>query len=334
MKAPQFWYTAPGVTSWQSIILRPLSLLYQNATKRGVAKPTLIRASCPAICVGNLNAGGTGKTPTVIALAEEASALGASSVIVSRGYGGALKGPVHVDAKRHKAREVGDEPLLLSAFASTIVANERVDGAALAETLKPDLILLDDGFQDPSVEKTKSLVVVDAEKGFGNGLCIPAGPLREPVAQGLRRADAILSIGAKTAQDNFAKLWKGQIPCPHATAKLKPLATGMDWSKEKYVAFAGIGHPEKFFKTLNDLGANLVHKEALADHAELSTALLKRLKIKAKDAGAQLVTTEKDAARLPQNLRTEVLTLPVRLAVDDRMFLRKFVQEALAATTS
>ena len=239
-----------------------------------------------------------------------------------------------MDAKRHKAREVGDEPLLLSAFASTIVANERVDGAALAETLKPDLILLDDGFQDPSVEKTKSLVVVDAEKGFGNGLCIPAGPLREPVAQGLRRADAILSIGAKTAQDNFAKLWKGQIPCLHATAELRPLATGMDWSKEKYVAFAGIGHPEKFFKTLNDLGANLVHKEALADHAEPSTALLKRLKIMANEAGAQLVTTEKDAVRLPQNFRTEVLTLPVRLAVDDRMFLRKFVQDALAATTS
>ena len=100
------------------------------------------------------------------------------------------------------------------------------------------------------------------KKGFGNGLCIPAGPLREPVAQGLRRADAILSIGAKTAQDSFAKLWKAQIPCPHATARLNPLATGVDWSKEKCVAFAGIGHPEKFFKTLDDLGANLVHKEA------------------------------------------------------------------------
>ncbi len=334
MKAPQFWYTPPGVKSWQSIILSPLSCVYQNASKRHVAKPTLIKASCPVICVGNLNAGGTGKTPTVIALAEETSALGASPVIVSRGYGGAMKGPVHVDTKRHKAREVGDEPLLLSAFASTIVAKERVDGTALAETLKPDLILLDDGFQDPSIEKTKSLIVVDAEKGFGNGLCIPAGPLREPVAQGLRRADAVLSIGAKTAQDSFAKLWKAQIPCPHATARLNPLATGMDWSKEKCVAFAGIGHPEKFFKTLDDLGANLVHKEALGDHAELSNALLKRLKIMANDAGAQLVTTEKDAARLPQGFRTEVLTLPVRLAVDDRIFLREFVQDALTATTS
>ena len=108
----------------------------------------------------------------------------------------------------------------------------------------------------------------------------------------------------------------------------------MNWSKEKYVAFAGIGHPEKFFKTLDDLGANLVHKEELADHAELSTALFKRLKIMANDAGAQLVTTEKDAARLPQAFRTEVLTLPVRLALDDKMFLRKFVQDALAATTS
>lgn len=334
MKAPKFWYTAPGATSWQSIILRPLSLLYQNATVRRVAKPALVKANCPVICVGNLNAGGTGKTPTVIALTEEASALRTSPVIVSRGYGGAMKGPVLVDASRHKAHEVGDEPLLLSAFASTIVAADRVDGIALAQTLKPDFILLDDGFQDSSVRKTKSIVVVDAEKGFGNGLCIPAGPLRETVTQGLQRADAIVSIGPKMKQDSFATRWKGLIPCPHVTASLNPLATGIDWSKEKYVAFAGIGHPEKFFKTLYDLGAKLVHQEALTDHAELSTALLNRLKTLASDANAHLVTTEKDAVRLPQSFRTEVLTLPVRLAVDDRMFLRKFLQDALSSGAS
>ena len=334
MKAPRFWYNAPFVTSWKSTMLRPLSRLYQNATARRVVKPALVRASCPVICVGNLNAGGTGKTPTVIALGEEAFALGVSPVIISRGYGGALKGPVRVDPSRHKAQEVGDEPLLLSAFASTIVAKDRVDGIALAETLKPDLILLDDGFQDPSVEKTKSLVVVDAKKGFGNGLCIPAGPLREPVAQGLLRADAIMSIGPKTTQDSFAALWTGQIPCPHITAALNPLATGVDWSKEKYVAFAGIGHPEKFFKTLDNLGARLVHREVLSDHAKLSTALLKRLKTIANVEDAQLVTTEKDAVRLPQSFRSEIVTLPVRLFVDDRMFLRKFLQDALSSSVS
>ena len=152
MKAPEFWYTVPGKASLQSILLRPLSLLYQNATARRVAKPVEYFADCPVICVGNLNAGGTGKTPTVIALAQEACSFGAKPVILSRGYGGTLQGPVQVDASRHSAQEVGDEPLLLSAFASTIVCKLRVEGMKAAEELKPDLIILDDGFQDPSVQ--------------------------------------------------------------------------------------------------------------------------------------------------------------------------------------
>ena len=329
MKAPEFWYTVPGKASLQSILLRPLSLLYQNATARRVAKPVEYFADCPVICVGNLNAGGTGKTPTVIALAQEACSLGAKPVILSRGYGGTLQGPVQVDASRHSAQEVGDEPLLLSAFASTIVCKLRVEGMKAAEELKPDLIILDDGFQDPSVQKTKSLVVVDAEKGFGNGFCIPAGPLREPVKTGLARADAVMSLGTNHAQTEFAKLWKNDIPCPHITAELAPLTTGMDWTEGNFVAFAGIGHPEKFFKTLEHLGATLIHKEALSDHATLSSALLKRLKYMAEENAAQLVTTEKDAVRLPQSFRAEVLSLPVRLRVDDALFLRQFVKDAL-----
>ena len=138
-----------------------------------------------------------------------------------------------------------------------------------------------------------------------------------------------MSLGTNHAQTAFAKLWKNDIPCPHITAALAPLTTGMDWTEGNYVAFAGIGHPEKFFKTLEHLGATLIHKEALSDHATLSSALLKRLKYRAEENAAQLVTTEKDAVRLPQSFRTEVLSLPVRLLVDDALFLRQFVKDAL-----
>ncbi len=309
MRAPGFWYAPPG---WASGVLAPLGWAYAKATARRVAAPGY-RAGVPVICIGNLNVGGTGKTPTAIALIERLTARGKPVAVVSRGYGGSLSGPVQVTTQ--SAAQVGDEPLLLSAFAPTFIARDRAAAVRLAEASGAQVILLDDGFQNPAVTKDLALIVVDAAMGFGNGRCLPAGPLREPVATGMQRADLVLSIGDPAAQASFNARWP--LAKPVIPAELHPLAMGMDWHGARVIAFAGIGNPAKFFATLRGEGAQVLRAVALDDHQPLSDALIARLQLEAVAKGAQLVTTEKDAVRLPQRFRTEVLTLAVRLRLPD-----------------
>ena len=325
MQQPRFWRRPPGALAKA---LRPLSALWQWLGARRMARGPWHRLPVPVICVGNINIGGTGKTPAVIALAERLKARGVKVHVISRGHGGSETGPLRVDPRRHDAARVGDEPLLIAAFCDTWVARDRHAGARAALAAGAEAILLDDGFQNPSLAKSASIVVVDAVAGFGNGLVVPAGPLREPLETGLQRADLLLAIGPKAARRALAARWPLPPGLPMAGAALEPLPTGQDWQGQKVLAFAGIGHPEKFFATLRALGAEIVQAEALSDHQPLTLGLMKRLEADAFFKGAQMVTTEKDATRLPEDYKLRVTTLPVRLQSDDWEAIDRVLEKA------
>ncbi len=326
MQAPKFWRKS----KWHplAVALAPLGWVYGMATARRLRQGPWEKLSMPVICVGNINAGGTGKTPTVIALAGFLSERGVVAHVVSRGYGGRVKGPLRVDEMAHTADEVGDEPLLMAAFAPTWVAKDRALGAKAAIAAGAEVILLDDGFQNPALHKDLSIIVVDAAVGFGNGRVLPAGPLREKVAAGLKRGDAIVSIGPKKAQVALGAEWPRIASLPRLQAALKPLQMGMDWQDARVLAFAGIGRPEKFFQSLKQAGAEIVASHSFADHAPYSTAVLQRLLKEAAQKGAQLVTTEKDAARLPASFRPQILAFPVRLVFEDNTQLETLLKGA------
>lgn len=313
MRAPDFWWRRQ--LTFTARLLAPLGSLYGRIVL-GRMEREGTRASVPVICIGNPVSGGAGKTPAAIEIARLLMLSGRRPVFLTRGYGGDEHGPIEVDSMTHAADDVGDEALLLARAAPCVVARDRAAGAALAAKCG-DVIVMDDGFQNPSLSKDISFLVVDSEVGTGNGLCIPAGPLRAPIEPQLARADAVILVGDGKAGDWLAKRRRP----PVLRARLVPDAKAAAHLKgKKVLAFAGIGRPQKFAGTLKGLGAKVVRLAAFPDHHVFTEADARALIEEAEAGGLMLVTTEKDRARLEgsglDDLANASIALPVRMAFD------------------
>lgn len=312
-RAPEFWANPPEHPGWQARALAPAAWLWRLGAWARARRGRPRRAGVPVICVGNLTAGGAGKTPMVHALAARLSAAGHRPHLLSRGYRGRIPGPHRVDPNRDSAAEVGDEALLLAADAPTWVARDRVGGARAAEAAGASVVVMDDGYQDPALVKDASILVVDAVQGFGNGRMIPAGPLRESVVAGLARADLTVLIGSRCQRSRALERWPALDRVSPLGAEIVPVRTGLELSGAPVLAFAGLGRPEKFFTTLEAMGARLIGAEPFPDHHRYPQPVLRRLLTRARESGAMLVTTEKDAVRLPHAFRREVVVVQVML---------------------
>jgi tetraacyldisaccharide 4'-kinase len=324
MREPGFWH---GPSSLNSHLLKPLAALYGAIAAKRLRRSGL-NAGIPVLCVGNYHVGGAGKTPTVLALAKLLRELGETPVVLSRGYGGKLRGPVKVDPDRHAASDVGDEPLMLANRLPVVVARKRAEGVTLARAQNASVILMDDGFQSPAVVKDASLIVIDSERGLGNGQVFPAGPLRAPLRPQLARTDALIIVGGGAAAVAVAAEIAAQGK-PVLRAYLKPDAAQVaELRGQRVLAFAGIGDPARFFNTLRASGIDVIRERAFADHHPYAQGEIEGLIAEAKRDALMLVTTEKDLARL-RSWAQQIVPFPVTLEFDDAALMRKFVADRL-----
>lgn len=335
MRAPGFWWHAPP--SALARLLQPLGTLYGAITLKRMRRPGAV-AGIPVICIGNFVAGGAGKTPTTLALAARLAAMSETPFALTRGYGGTLSGPLRVEAARYSATDVGDEPLLLAAQLPTIVARERPAGAALAREAGASLVLMDDGLQNPSLHKDLRLAVVDGAVGVGNALCLPAGPLRAPLAGQFEQVDALVIIGDGTAGDHVAAqaLTIGKRVL---RARLEPqIDIQAELAGLSVLAVSGIGRPEKFAATLRAAGARLAGKRAFGDHHAYSAEDVAALIAEAKEKACHVAVTEKDMVKLaplwPVAERSLLLCVPVTLVFEDEAALDTLLRSALAKARS
>ncbi len=321
-RAPAFWDRPPGLTAG---LLAPFAEIWEatGRLKHTLSRP--YRSPVPVLCVGNLVAGGAGKTPVALSIAGRLIARGIGVHALLRGYGGVLKGPVLVDPRRHDAAAAGDEALLYARAMPTWVARDRAEGARAARAAGARLILLDDGLQNPGIAKTLSLLVVDAAFGFGNGRVIPAGPLRESLKRGLRRVEAAVLIGDGPAPSELPA------SLPILRARLTP-KRGKHFAGHAVVAFAGIGRPQKFFATLEALGASLVKTRAFPDHHRYRPREIEALVRSASEVGAMVVTTAKDIVRVPLSLRDAIEVLEVEILWEDPAALDRLLEPVLTAS--
>jgi tetraacyldisaccharide 4'-kinase len=345
MKSPSFWYPknkSAAAAALPRLLLSPIAALYSLGARIRQRMTPPERVSVPVICIGNFTAGGAGKTPVAIALYEQLSELGETPHFLSRGYGGHEVGPTAVDYEHHTATDVGDEPLLLSQHGPAWVSADRVAGAFAAEQAGASVILLDDGFQNPTLHKDMSLLVVDTGAGIGNEAVIPAGPLREPLFRAMARTSAIVALSSDGAVKELPLSVTEEAKArtiPVLRAALKAATSAEQSVKGKrYLAYAGIGRPEKFFSTLQQLGAEICATEVFPDHHLFSEQDAARLLSQATESEATLITTEKDAVRLRaltgpsgKTLCASSETLPVSALFRDRDTLKVLLKTHLDA---
>jgi tetraacyldisaccharide 4'-kinase len=328
MREPAFW--------WQSgtgALLSPFGAVYGAIAAWRMRTPGR-HAGVPVICIGNLTVGGAGKTPTALAVAQLLHAAHQRPFFLSRGYGGKLAGPVRVSAAVHHASDVGDEPLLLTRLAPTIVARDRVAGAKFAQFAGAGVIIMDDGFQNPSLAKDLAVLLVDGRRGIGNGRNIPAGPLRAPLAIQLDRAQAVVVIGKPdgaaavldAALERDIAVFHGQLePDRNVIAAI---------GRRKVLAFAGIGDPAKFFATLIEAGIAVAERLSFPDHHRYTPAQAQDLVARAQAESLMLLTTEKDLVRIGGDPQLEALAvrtsaLPVHLVIEEAEAFRQMILDAM-----
>lgn len=339
-EAPPFWWEKPGL---QSALLYPAGWVYGRVARQIMEKRRRSAATVPVICVGNFTVGGSGKTPTALALADAVEARGLKPGFLTRGYGGNVRQPTVVDPAHHSARYVGDEPMLLAGRALTVASPDRPAGAELLVSEGADVIIMDDGFQSARLVFDHAVMVIDARKGVGNGRVFPAGPVRAPIVDQLRHADSLLVVGEGTGADRIIRL-AARAAKPVHTARLVPLSPERLRGRN-CLAFAAIGDPDKFFETLGASGIRVAHAKGFPDHHTFADDEIGELIDEADLYGLSLVTTAKDLVRLQgghgraHELASRAEVLEVRLDFDQahtadtiiRLAIEKFKRRCTTA---
>lgn len=321
MKTPKFWSSINPI----SAMLMPLSWIYYLGYRAKQKTTCSVTVPVPIICIGNLTAGGAGKTPVALYIGKLIKNKGKKAFFISRGYSGNIISPVLVDISKHTAQQVGDEPLLLAKILPTIVGKNRVAVAKFAISLGAEIIIMDDGFQNHTIKKDLSFIVVDRHLSFGNGLMLPAGPLREPVKHGLKRANAVIIINPAT----FLPTSLPNIPIIIARSQAKPSMLAMNG--KKILAFCGIAYPNKFYTMLADCGADIFEKKSFPDHYHYTNTDLEKLYKIATEHSLQLVTTSKDATRLPEEFRNKVMVAEMELLFENSQVLEDLIEGVISA---
>ncbi len=330
-EAPPFWWEQ---ADWRAFALYPLSRTYGFFARRRMINARREKVDLPVLCVGNFTVGGTGKTPIAITLAGQAKAMHLNPGFLSRGHGGSVAAPHIVDPSKDSARQVGDEPLLLAGHAPTAVTPRRAAGAALLAERGCDFLIMDDGFQSAQLHMDYALIVVDGRYGVGNGHVLPAGPLRARLADQVRFATGIVSMGEEKGAEAVVRQ-AARAGRPIFEASTRP-RDAKSFAGRRFLAFAGIGHPDKFFKTVSDVGGSVVMSRSFPDHHLYSGDEIRELSTTARSAELELITTAKDAVRLrngamPPELIDQLVVLEIDAVFETPQTAERIIADTLIA---